>query len=162
MTFACGSRDCPRPDDQDWHLHCAAESLEHVCQWLGNVDRFPHLTHQHYPKRSAGGKEIVAMLCWPVHDACDNGVTVVLAGQKRRIKNDVAEVWSWKATEKHMVRVYRILDRDTHEVLVRVPVAPASEAAPQRLRRGAMDQFCTTPDECGDKGYCPKELACND
>lgn len=22
--------------------------------------------------------------------------------------------------------------------------------------------FCRTPDECAGKGYCPKEIACND
>ena len=40
----------------------------HVC-WLCGKDR---ITHQHWPKRSQGGKGIVAILCQEHHMMIDN------------------------------------------------------------------------------------------
>ena len=28
--------------------------------------------------------------------------------------------------------------------------------------RAPANPFCRHPDECGDRGYCPREIACND
>jgi hypothetical protein len=49
---------------------------------------------------------------------------------------------------------------------------PAMRPFPQRCRKCLADidgltlpapyPFCRTPAECAGKGYCPKEIACND
>lgn len=97
----CWERDCAIPLDE--HA-CFAEGVEHAC--------YGRLTHQHIPRRSRGGHEVVAILDWPVHDACDNGIRIYFAGKKRRIQNDVVEC----AVEG--TRHYRIYDRDTKETLL--------------------------------------------
>jgi len=124
VTFVCGSRDCIRPDDEEWHSQCAAASADHDCYP-------PTKTHQHILRRSRGGRRCDVMLCWNVHNAVDNGEKIPFAGKIRRIKNDTAERWG----EAGMTRIYRIIDRDTHEVLLWEPLAAPAEAAPARLRQ---------------------------
>jgi hypothetical protein len=59
----CSTKGCPAPFDEEWHV-----------PWCRGVHEcFGGATHQHWPKRSQGGKEIVACLCAGMHDAVDNG-----------------------------------------------------------------------------------------
>lgn len=73
---------------QPWHKTCAR---------IG--------TKQHWPKRSQGGKKVAQHICWPLHDAIDNGMRL----DGRRLENEVVE------------GVYTVRDRDTKEVLLEVP-----------------------------------------
>jgi len=61
----CSTKGCPAPFDEEWHRPWCRGLPEHEC--------FGGATHQHWPKRSQGGKEIVACLCAGMHDAVDNG-----------------------------------------------------------------------------------------
>lgn len=59
-TPLCSVKDCPAPKDPDWHVpHCG--------HGLAGE-------HQHFPKRSQGGKEVVAFLCHDCHMETDNGL----------------------------------------------------------------------------------------
>ena len=64
-TFRCTTKGCPWPKDEDthvpWCLHI--EGVEH---------RRDQPWHQHHPKRSQGGKQIVAILCSYCSDRVDN------------------------------------------------------------------------------------------
>lgn len=62
------------------------------CRGIKEHKCFGGVTHQHWPKRSQGGKEIVALLCAGAHDIIDNG---------SRFSNDVIE--------RDGRRIYRIL-----------------------------------------------------
>ena len=55
----CTVAGCPKPRDPDWHI-----------PWCGHGERG---MHQHTPKRSLGGKEIVAFLCPACTDKVDSG-----------------------------------------------------------------------------------------
>lgn len=63
--FRCKTKDCPWSKDEEmhvpWCLHI--EGVEH---------RRDQPWHQHWPKRSQGGKEIVAVLCSYCSDRVDN------------------------------------------------------------------------------------------
>jgi hypothetical protein len=65
----CKTKGCPfTPDEHDeWMQRCALAG--------GHDHRNDEPSHQHLPKRSQGGKNIVAILCWPLHSAIDNGAT---------------------------------------------------------------------------------------
>lgn len=58
-TAACTAKGCPAPRDPDWHVPFCGHGM------AGE--------HQHWPKRSQGGKRIVAFLCHDCHDQIDNG-----------------------------------------------------------------------------------------
>lgn len=50
--------------------------------------------------------------------------------------------------------------------MLRTPVMtnaqPEKKAAePQDVRRATPD-FCRYPEQCNGRGYCPREIACND
>ncbi len=64
-VFRCTTKGCPWPKDEDihvpWCLHI--EGVEH---------RRDQPWHQHHPKRSQGGKQIVAVLCSYCSDKVDN------------------------------------------------------------------------------------------
>ena len=59
---ACRVKGCPAPKDPDWHKPHCGHGLE------GH--------HHHVPKRSQGGKRIVAFLCPKCHDEVDNGISL--------------------------------------------------------------------------------------
>ena len=62
----CRTKDCPfTPDEHDEWMDLCSRAPEHG-------HRHDQPSHQHWPKRSQGGKEIVAVLCWPMHDRIDN------------------------------------------------------------------------------------------
>ena len=77
--WRCSTADCQLPEEL--HGFCWAKEIDHNC--------FGALWHQHWPKRSAGGKEIVAILCAGITDCIDNGQTQIIAGNKMRLQNDV-------------------------------------------------------------------------
>lgn len=56
----CTVGGCPAPRDPDWHVPVCGHGV------AGE--------HQHFPKRSQGGKEIVAFLCHDCHMETDNGL----------------------------------------------------------------------------------------
>lgn len=60
----CTTKDCPWRDDEDMHIPW--------CRGIEGVQHTGIATHQHWPKRSQGGKEIVAILCSYCHDRIDN------------------------------------------------------------------------------------------
>ncbi|KKL47884.1 hypothetical protein LCGC14_2331060 [marine sediment metagenome] len=63
----CRTKGCPfTPDQHDEWMELCSRAPEHG-------HRHDQPSHQHWPKRSQGGKEIVAVLCWPFHDRVDNG-----------------------------------------------------------------------------------------
>ncbi len=64
-TPLCTVKGCPAPKDPDWHIPWCQDIPGHEC--------FGGATHQHVPKRSQGGKKIVACLCAGAHDRIDNG-----------------------------------------------------------------------------------------
>lgn len=87
----CGVKGCPFPNSATWHVpHCG--------HGLGGQ-------HHHWPKRSQGGKEIVAFLCPDCHFKVDN--------------------WLWKdaVVETDGRRLYRLWDEHGKLVLER-PVKP--------------------------------------
>ena len=43
------------------------------CRGIPDVEHAPGYTHQHWPKRSQGGRKVVALLCSFCHDRIDNG-----------------------------------------------------------------------------------------
>ena len=57
-TPVCRTKGCPAPRDPDWHV-----------PWCGHGTEGHH---HHVPKRSQGGKNIVAFLCPACHDKVDN------------------------------------------------------------------------------------------
>ena len=59
---ACRVKGCPAPKDPDWHKPHCGHGLE------GH--------HHHVPKRSQGGKRIVAFLCPKCHEEVDNGISL--------------------------------------------------------------------------------------
>lgn len=59
---ACRVKGCPAPKDPDFHIPHCGHGLE------GH--------HHHVPKRSQGGKRIVAFLCPKCHDEVDNGISL--------------------------------------------------------------------------------------
>lgn len=110
-------KSCPEKDcrlDQESHEECAAAQIaDHACNG--------RLTHQHWPPKSKGGTDIAAILCWGIHDACDNGVSVFLKGKKRRIKNWVGELFAGGGnlySDGSLPKVYIIADRDTNLILL--------------------------------------------
>ena len=76
-TPLCTVKGCPWPRDPDQHI-----------PWCGHGVAGEH---QHWPKRSQGGKRIVAFLCHDCHDQIDNGswgnavVTTLEDGKKIEI-----------------------------------------------------------------------------
>ena len=63
----CRTKQCPfTPDEHEEWMELCSRAPEHG-------HRHDQPSHQHWPKRSQGGKEIVAILCWPMHDRIDNG-----------------------------------------------------------------------------------------
>ena len=73
---------------KDWHLTCWHEG-----------------TNQHWPKRSQGGKKIVALLCWPLHDCIDNGLRLDGLRLENRVVNGV----------------FQIINRETKEIILEAP-----------------------------------------
>jgi len=55
----CHVKGCPAPNDPDWHIPWCGHGLD------GH--------HQHWPKKSQGGTEIVSFICPKCHDQIDNG-----------------------------------------------------------------------------------------
>ena len=82
----CSVSGCPAPSDPDWHIPWCGHGL------AGE--------HHHVPKRSQGGKEIVAFLCPTCHFEVDNAT---------RYKNEVIE--------RERRRFYRLWEpaKDHHE-----------------------------------------------
>ena len=58
----CRVRGCPAPKSPEWHIPFCGHGLE------GH--------HHHVPKRSQGGKRIVAFLCVNCHNEVDNGISL--------------------------------------------------------------------------------------
>lgn len=63
----CSTKGCPWPLDEDIHRPW--------CLSIPGVQHAPDAGHQHWPKRSQGGREIVAILCNWCHDRIDNGTS---------------------------------------------------------------------------------------
>lgn len=59
---SCRVRGCPAPKNPEWHEPWCGHGLE------GH--------HHHVPKRSQGGKRIVAFLCVNCHNEVDNGISL--------------------------------------------------------------------------------------
>lgn len=90
--------------DYDNSGQCVARSIpEHP-------DCFGPPTDQHWPKKGMGGNnpaaKVVARICAGLHDAIDNGWKY----QGRRWSNDV--------DERAGIRWFRLMDRETGEVLL--------------------------------------------
>lgn len=61
----CRERACPWPFDEEIHVPW--------CLGIEGTQHTREAQHQHHPKRSQGGKTIVAILCAYCHDRIDNG-----------------------------------------------------------------------------------------
>lgn len=101
-TFVCPNADCSLSEED--HGYCAANNI---------TDCWGDLQHQHWPKRSQGGKTIVSLLCAGHHDCIDNGTQY----EGARLANDVRD------------GVYHIYDRDTEEVLYQRGLGGVEELA---------------------------------
>lgn len=62
----CRERACPWPFDEDFHRIP-------WCRYIKGHECFGGVEHQHWPKRSQGGKEIVSLLCSGAHQLIDSG-----------------------------------------------------------------------------------------
>lgn len=94
----CRNRECPWRDSEETHRPWCQGAQDHRC--------FGGATHQHLPKRGAGGhnpkSRIVAILCAGLHDAVDNGT---------KYKNAVQ-------TDFQGREVYCLWEKDSGKVLV--------------------------------------------
>ena len=91
-------------NDYDNSGQCVASGIpEHPNCW-------GPITQQHWPKKGMGGNnplsKVVAWICLGLHDAIDNGWKY----QGRRWSNDV--------DERAGTRWYRLMDRETGDVLL--------------------------------------------
>ena len=84
-TPLCTVKGCPAPNDPNWHIPWCQDILDHEC--------FGGATHQHVPKRSQGGKKIVACLCAGAHDTVDNGYKWGNAVTKNAQGAEVYRLW---------------------------------------------------------------------
>ncbi|KKK95244.1 hypothetical protein LCGC14_2674740, partial [marine sediment metagenome] len=115
-TALCTVKGCPAPKDPDWHK-----------PWCGHGVAGEH---QHWPKRSQGGKRIVAFLCHDCHDRIDNGdwgnsvVTTMEDGKQIEIYR------AWDLHNETIIE--RIINggfRDGAEAVVRTPASPPDVSA---------------------------------
>ena len=120
----CSVPRCPAPSSPEWHVP--------FCQAIEGHECFGGATHQHWPKRSQGGKENVACLCAGAHDRIDNGDW----------GNAVLELIDW--------RMYRIWDRNNETLLERIIGA---QPLPKGVAiRRSMEDAHTSGDGAADRG----------
>lgn len=93
--------------------NCPFPQAAHYCWGRGTHTCFGPPTHQHWPKRSHGGRNVVAMLCLGLHDAIDNGFR--FCGRR----------WANEVTRLSDLDVYRLRDRETGAVILSVPIHAA-------------------------------------
>ena len=120
-TPLCTVKGCPAPKDPDWHKPWCQDIPDHEC--------FGGATHQHVPKRSQGGKRIVACLCAGAHDRIDNfdwGNDVVTTFE------DGKQIETYRAWDLHNnTLIERVVGlRDGAEVAARTPAPPSGPSAP--------------------------------
>mgnify|MGYP001561316687 CR=1 FL=1 len=98
----CRTPGCPAPSSPDWHIPWCQDIPGHKC--------FGAATHQHAPKRSQGGKAIVACLCAGAHDRIDNGPGVW--GNAVRVLAEGRTYFAWDgATDgKPHIVIERVID----------------------------------------------------
>ena len=115
-TALCTVKGCPAPKDPDWHK-----------PWCGHGVAGEH---QHWPKRSQGGKRIVAFLCHDCHDRIDNGdwgnsvVTTMEDGKQIEIYR------AWDLHNETIIeRVINGGFSDGAEAVVRTPASPPDVSA---------------------------------
>lgn len=68
----CNEKDCPARESEEFHQPVCL-GINVVESWAGSTGHSDEAQHQHVPKRSQGGKTVVAVLCSWCHDRIDNG-----------------------------------------------------------------------------------------
>jgi hypothetical protein len=123
----CTVPGCPAPSDPDWHVPWCGHGLE------GH--------HHHVPKRSQGGKRIVAFLCPKCHDAVDNGFkygnAVYIDGEGR----EVYRLWEVTLESPGKTLIERVIGQPAAISGTEAPLAP-----PYTGTEAALEPLDATPE----------------
>ena len=119
--LGCNDRDCPHPNDEDFHRP--------VCRSI-EVEHSREAQHQHWPKRSQGGKTVVAVICSYCHDKIDNGPW------GNAVENGAYRIWDHRGTT--LLRVPQSTGEDAGS-------EPPSETAISPVVSGVVERGHDTP-----------------
>ena len=153
---ACTVKGCPAPRDPDWHVPFCGHGLE------GH--------HHHVPKRSQGGKRIVAFLCPDCHDKVDNtpdwenAVAPGEGGQEEYILWDTRVEGGWnhplicRPLEAGSAAADRVGAGDSERLTETSPVRSGGEALNRPLRQSAAAPPVSGEDRAGEGGESASAL----
>ena len=138
----CKVKGCPAPNDPGWHIPWCGHGLE------GH--------HQHWPKRSQGGTEIVSFICPGCHDHIDNGhwgnAVLKLPDGTRLYRvwdqnnRTVFErvIGRWREEEPEQPQEPQETTLELHESRLPVEYLPTGLVLPENLTREQWEELAST------------------